>query len=116
MTPRTPVTPITPVTPMTPTATAPRAQTADPADFATAAAAIDAERDRLLEALAATRGQTRAGADERLIHSLARLNSRADELRATFFPQATALSIAHGTATTWSASGLMRTVWRKAAG
>ncbi len=107
---------MTPTTPMTPVTRAPRAQTTDAGDFATAAAAIDAERDRLLEALAATRGHARAEADERLIHSLARLNSRADELRATFFPQATALSIAHGTATTWSASGLMRTVWRKAAG
>lgn len=101
---------------MTPMTRIPRAQTTDPGDFATAAAAIDAERDRLLEALSASRGHARAETDERLIHSLARLNSRADDLRATFFPQATALSIAHGTATTWSASGLMRTVWRKAAG
>lgn len=84
------------------------------AAFAAAAAAVDAEREDLLIALsAAGRQAQRAESTGLLIDAFGRLNARCEELRAAFFPYATTLSIAHGTATTWSKAGVMRTVWRR---
>lgn len=82
--------------------------------FAAAAAAVDAEREGLLVALsAASRQGSRSESTNLLIDALGRLNDRCEELRSLFFPQTATLSIANGTATTWSKSGLMRVVWRK---
>jgi hypothetical protein len=90
---------------------------ASAAGFAAAAAAVDAERERVLAALAAARQEAPPEqSTNAFVHALILLNARCEELRAAYFPHAATLSIAYGTATTWSYSGLMRTVWRKAAG
>ncbi len=92
-------------------------------DFADEAEKIDAERARVLEAILASGAENGSAGPTAtagppanrsgLMEALLSLNDRCDELRALFFPQARALSIANGRATTWSASGLMRTVWAK---
>ncbi len=83
------------------------------ARFAAEAAAVDAERERLVAALAAAGPSASPGSRERIVESLLRLNARCEEIRTVYFPHAVTLSIASGTATTWSASGLMRTVWHR---
>lgn len=83
------------------------------ARFAAEAAAVDAERERLVAALASAGSAVPPVARARLVDALIHLNARCDEIRATYFPHAAVLSIAAGTATTWSATGLMRTVWHR---
>lgn len=81
-------------------------------DFSRHVQLIDAERHRLLSTLALLpRAEEATVARASLMSQFARLNTRCEDLRQRFYPEAALLTVGFGEATVWSRSGLPRTVW-----